>query len=71
MGDSFVECLDPDLADKGDQHAIECFLLALIYVLRIKHDEKFLGLCTRLDENDNIQIAWMVIFIYFFLIKFF
>uniref|UniRef100_A0A915LUY0 Uncharacterized protein n=1 Tax=Meloidogyne javanica TaxID=6303 RepID=A0A915LUY0_MELJA len=60
MGDSFVECLDPDLADKGDQHAIECFLLALIYVLRIKHDEKFLGLCTRLDENDNIQIAWMI-----------
>ncbi|CAK5029402.1 unnamed protein product [Meloidogyne enterolobii] len=55
MGDSFVECLDPDLADKGDQHAIECFLLALIYVLRIKHDEKFLGLCTRLDENDNIE----------------
>ncbi|CAK5075158.1 unnamed protein product [Meloidogyne enterolobii] len=60
MGDSFVECLEPDLADKGDQHAIECFLLALIYVLRIKHDEKFLGLCTRLDENDNVQIAWMI-----------
>ncbi|KAL7072460.1 hypothetical protein ACQ4LE_008295 [Meloidogyne hapla] len=60
MGECFVECLHPDLADRGDQHAMECFLLALIYVIRIKHDEKFLGLCKRLEDHDNEQIAWMI-----------
>jgi hypothetical protein len=65
MGENFVQCLRPDLADRGDQHAMECFLLALIYMLRIKHDEKFLGLCTRLENCDNEEIASLVCFMKF------